>query len=357
MHLRESFFCIIMVIANSLCIGEEKKWETTRLIWNVGLASQFASKENSDPYLFFSRGYVFPELSEIEKSVVWIRPAWFRQFYNERDKIKTPVVVVVCDGDESFPSDCIDRQSLEELLKDKKILHIFAQNCDYMGSSSKISPIPIGIDFHTLAYKGLPSYWGEVTMSPWMQETILKRVASRLKPTHERKKKIYIDFHFHDTMRTGCFQRYLQWGEDRQEIFNRLMLTGLVEAPPKPTRRTQLWMTKGQYAFSVSPHGNGLDCHRTWEDLALGCIVIVKTSPLDRLYEDLPVVIVKDWAEVTEENLEKWLAFYGNALENPTYRERLSMQFWLHKIKAEVNLYEASICDTKHEKDRKVLQR
>ena len=37
------------------------------------------------------------------------------------------------------------------------------------------------------------------------------------------------------------------------------------------------------YAFIVSPHRNGLDCHRTWEALVLGCIPIVKTSPIDDL--------------------------------------------------------------------------
>src|ERR1700722_11865528 len=60
--------------------------------------------------------------------------------------------------------------------------------------------------------------------------------------------------------------------------------------------------------FVLSPQGNGLDCHRTWEALYMGCIPIVKNSLLNDLYEDLPVVIVDDWAEVTEEFLNaKWL--------------------------------------------------
>lgn len=97
--------------------------------------------------------------------------------------------------------------------------------------------------------------------------------------------------------------------------------------------RTELWKRKGEYAFSISPHGNGLDCHRTWEDLVLGCIVIVKTSSLDPLYEGLPVVIVKDWSEVTKENLKKWLALYHDASENPAYRKKLTNAYWLRKIR------------------------
>jgi hypothetical protein len=53
------------------------------------------------------------------------------------------------------------------------------------------------------------------------------------------------------------------------------------------------------HAFVASPHGNGLDCHRTWEALALGCIPIVKRSPIDKVFQGLPVWIVGSWKEVT----------------------------------------------------------
>ena len=54
-----------------------------------------------------------------------------------------------------------------------------------------------------------------------------------------------------------------------------------------------------KYRFIISPHGNGLDCHRTWEALALGCYPIIKSSPLDCMFEGLPVIIVNNWNEVT----------------------------------------------------------
>ena len=37
---------------------------------------------------------------------------------------------------------------------------------------------------------------------------------------------------------------------------------------------------RGRYAFAISPIGKGLDCHRTWESLILGQIVIVQTTLL-----------------------------------------------------------------------------
>ena len=60
--------------------------------------------------------------------------------------------------------------------------------------------------------------------------------------------------------------------------------------------------------FVLSPRGNGLDCFRTWEALALGTIPIVKKSgPFDAIYEGLPVLLVSRWEEVTLELLEKTL--------------------------------------------------
>jgi hypothetical protein len=57
--------------------------------------------------------------------------------------------------------------------------------------------------------------------------------------------------------------------------------------------------------FAAAPRGNGLDTHRLWESLYLGSYPIVKTSFLDSLYADLPVVIIEDWSQVTEEFLKE----------------------------------------------------
>jgi hypothetical protein len=53
------------------------------------------------------------------------------------------------------------------------------------------------------------------------------------------------------------------------------------------------------YAFTLSPPGNGFDCHRTWEALYLGTIPIVKRSPFFEAFPELPALIVDDWREVT----------------------------------------------------------
>ena len=65
----------------------------------------------------------------------------------------------------------------------------------------------------------------------------------------------------------------------------------------------ELWKKyANDHTFIISTHGNGLDCHRTWEILLLGGIVITKKSSLDPMFKDLPVVLVDDWDECKDYN-------------------------------------------------------
>lgn len=56
--------------------------------------------------------------------------------------------------------------------------------------------------------------------------------------------------------------------------------------------------------FVLSPEGNGPDTHRTWEALYLGTIPILKKHILHQEWKnDLPIVWVDDWNEITEKLL------------------------------------------------------
>ena len=79
-------------------------------------------------------------------------------------------------------------------------------------------------------------------------------------------------------------------------------------------------MALGRHRFVLSPRGNGLDAHRTWEALLVGAIPVVRSSALDILYEGLPVLIVKDWAHVTPDLLRGFLANY--TIRKPLYQVR-----------------------------------
>ena len=319
-------------------------WEVTDFVCDCGMVALSDKGPDSRPFTFFANEYSSMFNPERYRNIqagdiVWLQCRFISQFYDEiLPTVKGPIVLVISVGDESFPSETgLSRARVEEFLADDKIIHIFAQNCDLAAAHPKVTLLPIGMDYHTIAYKVLGRGWGEVG-SPLTQEAKLRRILKRLPPTSQRKRRAFVDFQLSDTSGGGEKKRYLQFGENRTMIFNRLLAKGVIDYSSW-MRRSSLWKTKGQYAFSISPHGNGLDCHRTWEDLILGCIVIVKTSSLDSLYEGLPVVIVRDWEEITEENLDRWFEQYKDAFTNPVYRSKLTHQYWMDQIRAAAQPY------------------
>ena len=110
----------------------------------------------------------------------------------------------------------------------------------------------------------------------------------------------------------------------------------LVFYEPTKLLREQTWINQSKYSFVISPHGNGLDCHRTWEALALGCIPVVKTSGLDPLFKDLPVLIVGSWSDINPKLLKKTLLTFKKSTFN---YEKLQLSYWINNIKHIYNEY------------------
>ena len=99
------------------------------------------------------------------------------------------------------------------------------------------------------------------------------------------------------------------------------------DAKPKPFDEYMREMA--QYKFALSPSGLGPDCFRTWEALLVGTIPIVKSGGTDELYTGLPVLIVKDWREITPGFLEKkWHEFTNKKYDI----NKLYLEYWAQKI-------------------------
>lgn len=87
------------------------------------------------------------------------------------------------------------------------------------------------------------------------------------------------------------------------------------------------------YKFILSPQGAGLDCHRTWEALICGIIPIVKTSTIDELFTDLPIVIVNEWDEINEEMLNSKYTEIMKKWNNNEYNmDKLNLDYWINII-------------------------
>jgi hypothetical protein len=180
----------------------------------------------------------------------------------------------------------------------------------------KLTQIPIGMDYHTMSLRD--HEWGPKT-DPLEQERLLLTIRQSAKPLVQRIVKAYANFHF--LMNT-------KYAYDRKDAINKIPQTSVFYEPKKVTR-IDTWKRQSEYAFVISPHGNGFDCHRTWEAIALGTIPILKTSPLDAMFEGLPVWIVHDWNQVTESGMREKIKEFG---KEPTL-EKLQLNYWLKKIR------------------------
>lgn len=190
----------------------------------------------------------------------------------------------------------------------KNVTRWYTQNFD---GTIECVPIPLGIDYHTLQRGNHP--WGPMA-SAKDQETILKEAAN-FNFEHKRN-RTFSSFHFQ------LFERH---NRDRHRAIDHLKNVKFNDVIKKPVPRKSLWNCMRSYKFIISPHGNGLDCHRTYESMLLGSVAIVRSSTLDGLYEGMPILIVDDWKDLTEE-----------VLENYTYTgdlEKLKLSYWISLIK------------------------
>jgi hypothetical protein len=187
------------------------------------------------------------------------------------------------------------------LLAEEKIVAWFVQNID-QNPSEKLIPIPIGIA--TKHY----SHGNTDLLDQHIPNALLK---------NNKRWLCYVNFSVGTNRkeREGCLRFFLKkpWAKVVKPKSFPYYLSHLTES-----------------AFVVSPPGNGLDCHRTWEALLMGCYPIVKSSTLNPLYEELPVVIVEDWSEITESFLlEKYKEFKKKSYS----RERLFAPYWFDRVK------------------------
>ena len=257
-------------------------------------------------------------------SVICITPETLTYFYLAiLPNITSRFILVTCDSDNIIPYD-MDSSTFNGILNNTYLTHWFATNCFI--KHPKITPIPYGLDYHTQVNR---PYFSSIICSPVQQEKLLLDIISKSKPFWERIPKIFID-----NMTMRCNERTIAYNTVSDNICYK---------EPHKISRELLWDKQSCYAFVLSPpatdidiktithtnvvRGGGFDCIRTWEALILGCIPVVKSSPMDYLYDDLPVWIIDDWSEVNKENacINKI-----NEFKNKTFNyDKLRLKYWV----------------------------
>jgi len=245
-------------------------------------------------------------------SAIYVKFEHLHNFVHVFNYINFRFVLVTGDGDHTFPHDLISYDIFETLINSDKIIHWYSINCDET-IHPKLSIIPIGVNYHCDAL------WKNISVPT--QEASYEKIRASSLPFHERIPKCYSNFHFNLNEK---------FGNPRKMAIEKIP-ENLVHYEPNKVSIEETWINQSRYSFVISPHGNGLDCHRTWEALILGCIVIVKKSILDPLYKDLPVLIVDDWSDITEELLSDTL---GKFMSKKYNYDKITLKYWVDKIHA-----------------------
>jgi hypothetical protein len=325
------------------------------LIWNKGIAARcdrrvpdefphgwtyssvpaFAGAYASSklPDNLISNPSVFDELRENE--LVWVRLSWLKSFVRQvLPRVKAKFVLVTGDSDSCVPSELLPEA--RAILGCRNLIHWYTQNYDGSMPSERISPIPIGIDFHVLSERPC---WGEPISTPAQQERALESIRDELPSLENRLPQVYVDFGWQRGFGLRNYRRFrplrgTTFHENRRRLVKTMRRNETVVCQGAPLPRNQMWRERGKYRFVLSPHGTGLDCHRTWEALALGHIVLVPSSSLDSLYAGLPVVPLKHWDEITLENLRQWFRHYVECSEPRDPVPKLKTSFWVHQMRS-----------------------
>jgi len=167
---------------------------------------------------------------------------------------------------------------------------------NFLGSHPSFTPIPIGLENRNYFTNGLPTDY----------QKLLK---SGVKETAEREIHILEAFSLHTNPveRGECSKVALKLGSKKLE-----------RSTGSGYRRA---LTESKYV--LSPAGNGIDCHRTWEAMYLGAIPILRREHWPFVSQNLPVLLVDEWADLLDIDLND-----VNIPHNSTWSENFWNSFY-----------------------------
>ena len=231
------------------------------------------------------------------------------------DIVEKPFILISAMEDTQLPKE-IDTEFMNKLTSNPYFKHWFSIN-KTIPDNLQFTSIPYGLNYWTLNFN---SAFGETRQDFYTQNTNLEKVINSSQHFTKRIPKIYANFHLNLTD--------TRHGGNRTKLQS-IIPSNLIFYEPTLLPRTQSWINCSNYSFVVSPFGHGFDCIRTFESLSLGCIVIMKKSFLDIIYEDLPVLLVDNFEDINETLLTETIISFSNKKFN---YDKLKMDYWIKLV-------------------------
>ncbi len=198
----------------------------------------------------------------------------------------------------------------------------FAENAEY--NHPDLLPVPIGIENH--------SDENGCGKGVHIDENI--KILTEKQEYFKNKKKIedtiFCSFRIHYHFASGTWTNPY-----RENIISDLEQNGVKYFQPDTVLSFNDFSEKlTDYKFIICPPGNGIDTHRTWETLYMGCIPIILKNRMFQFY-NLPILTVNNWIDLTPELLLNYTkVLKGRDFNN---HEELTMSYWRKRIMDEFN--------------------
>lgn len=186
--------------------------------------------------------------------------------------------------------------SYEKFLNSDKIKTWYCQNRYFI--HPKLISLPIGI---------ANSQW------PHGDQSTLQRVRNEL---NDKIQLVYKNFNIstNTSVRAQC---------DNDTRENGIQMSA-------HTTTEEYWRSISKSYYTISPPGNGIDCHRIWECIALRSIPIVLKHEALAQFSSLPILLVDSYKEITEEMLRNKLTTIYNAAYNT---DIIDIDYWKNIVK------------------------
>lgn len=226
-----------------------------------------------------------------EGDVIFCKSDFIKRFFKGiHPRIQQPYILISHNSDSKAPGD------FSHILQDSKLIAWFAQNVEDV-IHDKLHPIPIGIE------------------NQYISKSKLFFLKDESKRSGEKKHLAYLNFSIHSD-------------PSRQCLIDNYSKADYITYIQK-TQYPEFIKNMHHSHFTFAPRGNGWDTHRAWESLYLGSIPIVHTSASDKLFDDLPVLIVDSWDDISEEFLKEKL----DEIESKEYNlNKLNFDYWQNLI-------------------------
>ena len=323
-NIKFLFYSILIILSIYIYYISSK---SNKYLWSKRFneLSYYNKKDTED---ISNKKIIFDQINK-SKNYIWIRNTSNNKniktdldyFGDLIDYIKNPIILITSDGDRAVPSS-YNKDLVEKILSNKKIIKWYTQNYDGSLVHPKLKYYPIGLDMHTKKWLNI-SYFDKFRSDETIRNNKFNYYMSIRNNKINKKNRIFSDSHL-----SLSHPR-------RKEMYQILKNNKMVDFLNEKVDHLEIMKKYSEYRFVLSPRGNGLDCHRTWEVFLLGSIVITETSSLDEMYikNNLPVIILKNFNDLNRINcvdsLNALYSKYKNKCSIENILEKFNPEYWV----------------------------